>query len=52
MSLRLLGDVVLVVLAVRVLGQDGVALLRRAAAAGVRMGVSELHRGDHEDGQA
>ncbi|MCX4598382.1 hypothetical protein OG819_55595 [Streptomyces sp. NBC_01549] len=43
---------VLVVLAVRVLGRDAVALLRRAAAAGVRVGVSELRRSDHEDGQA
>ncbi|MFF4352443.1 hypothetical protein [Streptomyces sp. NPDC001530] len=40
------------VLAVRVLCRDPVALLRRAAAAGVRVGVSELRRGDHEDGQA
>ncbi|TRO56125.1 hypothetical protein [Streptomyces sp. IB201691-2A2] len=52
MSFQLLGDVVFVVLAVRVLGRDAVALLRRATAAGVRAGVSELRRGDHEDGQA
>ncbi|MGW0828622.1 hypothetical protein [Streptomyces sp. NPDC002845] len=52
MSFQLLGDVVLVVLAVRVLGRDVVVLLRRAAAAGVRVGVSELRRGDHEEGQA
>lgn len=39
-------------LAVRVLGRDLVVLLRRVAAAGVRVGVSELRRGGHEDGQA
>jgi len=39
-------------LAVRVLGRDVVALLRRAAAAGVRAGVSELRRSNDKDGQA
>lgn len=52
MSFQLLGDVVLAVLTVRVPGRDVVALLRRAAAAGVRAGVSELRRSDHEDRQA
>lgn len=50
-SFQLLDEVVLVVLAVRVLGRDVLALLRRAAAAGVRVGVSELRRGENEDGQ-
>ncbi|WAU82787.1 hypothetical protein O1Q96_25655 [Streptomyces sp. Qhu-G9] len=44
MPLQLVGDVVLAVVAGRVLGRD--VLVRRAAAAGVRLGVSELHRGD------
>ena len=34
------------------LGRDGVVLRRRVAAAGVRMGVSELRRSDREDEQA
>ncbi|MFC8194583.1 hypothetical protein ACFWBR_42595 [Streptomyces sp. NPDC060006] len=52
MPWQLVGDVVLAVVAVRVLGRDVLALVRRAAAAGVRLGVSELHRGDeHREGR-
>jgi UPF0716 family protein affecting phage T7 exclusion len=51
-SFQLLDEVVLGVLVVRVLGRDVLVLLRRAAAAGVRVGVSELRRGETEDGQA
>ncbi|UUU19334.1 hypothetical protein [Streptomyces sp. DSM 40750] len=48
MSFQLLDEVIL---AVRVLGGD-VVLPHGVAAAGVRVGVSELRRGDREDGQA
>ncbi|MFF3489690.1 hypothetical protein ACFYXC_41790 [Streptomyces sp. NPDC002701] len=52
MSLQLVGDVVLAVVAVRVLGRDVLALVRRAATATVRLGVSELHRGgEQRDGR-
>jgi hypothetical protein len=50
--LHLVGDVVLAVVAVRVLGRDVLTLARRAAAAGVRLGVSELRRGEQKDGRA
>ncbi|MEU3252346.1 hypothetical protein [Streptomyces sp. NPDC006997] len=43
---------ILLLLAVRVLGRDVVAILRRAAAAGVRLGISELRRGEQRDGRA
>ncbi|MEU7061480.1 hypothetical protein [Streptomyces sp. NPDC046197] len=52
MSFEQLDEVVLAGLAVRVLGRDAVALLRRAAAAEVRVGVSELRRGDGKDTEA
>ncbi|MFI1100419.1 hypothetical protein [Streptomyces sp. TLI_146] len=48
MTIDRVGDVVLAVLAVRVFGRDAALLLRRAAAAGVRTGVSELLRTDGE----
>jgi hypothetical protein len=44
----LVGDFVTAVLAVRVFGSDIRALLRRAAAMGVRAGLSELHRSRRE----
>lgn len=48
----LVDEVILLLLAVRVLGRDVVAILRRAAAAGVRLGISELRRGEQRDGRA
>jgi hypothetical protein len=48
-SLQLLGHVAVFTLTVRVFGSDVVRLLRRAAAAGVRVGVSELSRAEREE---
>lgn len=45
------GDVVMAAFALRVFGRDAALLLRRAAAAGVRAGVSEMQRGTHREGQ-
>ncbi|WP_165484713.1 hypothetical protein [Streptomyces kasugaensis] len=42
MKLHLVGDFLAAAVAVRVFGGDAVAILRRAAAAGVLMGLSEL----------
>ncbi len=40
----MVSDVTLASVAVRVFGRDGVLLLRKVAAAGVRAGISELRR--------
>ncbi|MER7787825.1 hypothetical protein [Streptomyces sp. NPDC097640] len=50
MNLQLIGDLATAALVMRVFGGDVMALLRRAAAAGVRVGISELHQG-HEEGK-
>ncbi|WP_208882023.1 hypothetical protein [Streptomyces armeniacus] len=42
-SHELARDLLIAAVSVRVLGRDALALLRRAAAAGVRVGVNELH---------
>lgn len=39
---ELVSDVILAALAVRVFGRDVIVLMRRAAVASVRLGVSEL----------
>ncbi|WP_326686892.1 MULTISPECIES: hypothetical protein [unclassified Streptomyces] len=44
-------DLVTAALALRVFGPPAVALLRRVVAAGVRVGVTELHRGAPGDGE-
>ncbi|MFF4256337.1 hypothetical protein ACFY1L_34555 [Streptomyces sp. NPDC001663] len=44
MTIDLAGDVLIAALALRVFGRDAVVLLRRMAAAGVRAGISEMHR--------
>lgn len=44
-----LRDLTMAALVARTFGRDALALLRRAAAAGVRAGVSEIHnRADRE----
>ncbi|MFE4540233.1 hypothetical protein ACFRKB_35070 [Streptomyces scopuliridis] len=48
MAFRLLEDLLLMALAIRVLGRDAIALLRSAAAVGVRVGADELRRTDCE----
>ncbi|MBB1252538.1 hypothetical protein H3146_04000 [Streptomyces sp. OF3] len=50
MTIEVVGDLVLAGLAIRVFGSDVKALLRRAAAAGVRIGVGELSR-SHAEGR-
>ncbi|MGX1854410.1 hypothetical protein OIU91_00275 [Streptomyces sp. NBC_01456] len=42
MKLHLIGDLLTAAVAARVFGRDALAVLRRAAAAGVLMGLSEL----------
>ncbi|MCX4662100.1 MULTISPECIES: hypothetical protein [Streptomyces] len=44
MSMRLAADVIMAAVAVRVLGRDTITLLRKAAAAGVKAGFSEISR--------
>ena len=44
-------DIVVAALGARVLGRDLAGLLRRAAAAGVRVGVHELRRTDQNKEQ-
>ncbi|MBU3865149.1 hypothetical protein KN815_14035 [Streptomyces sp. 4503] len=51
MNLQTVVNVVTAVLVARVFGSDAIALLRRAAAMGVRVGVSELRRSDREGGE-
>ncbi|MFD4130655.1 hypothetical protein ACFXKK_35295 [Streptomyces globisporus] len=51
MTTQLVGDLLILVLAARVFGADAVALLRRLAAAGVRVGVSEMTRHERGDGR-
>ncbi|MBH5335798.1 hypothetical protein IHE55_13735 [Streptomyces pactum] len=51
MNYELLGNLVTAALAVRVFGSDLLSLLRRVAAAGVRVGISELDR-DRRGGEA
>ncbi|GAA2307711.1 MULTISPECIES: hypothetical protein [Streptomyces] len=51
MNLQTVVNVVTAVLVARVFGSDAIALLRRAAAMGVRVGVSELHRNNQEGGE-
>ncbi|ADI10051.1 hypothetical protein SBI_06931 [Streptomyces bingchenggensis BCW-1] len=48
MNLQLIGDLVTAALVTRVFGSDVLALLRRVAAVGVRVGISELHQGHRE----
>ncbi|WP_327359499.1 hypothetical protein [Streptomyces sp. NBC_01304] len=48
---ELAGDVLIAALAIRVFGRDALRLLRRAAAAGVRVGVTELGRADRGEVQ-
>ncbi len=48
-SFRFVDDVLTVALTARVFGRDAAALLRRAAAAGVRMGVGELRRAERRE---
>ncbi|MFC0601813.1 hypothetical protein [Streptomyces palmae] len=50
MNSQLAANLVAAALAVRVFGSDLLALLRRAAAAGVRLGLSELHRNRRGEG--
>ncbi|GAA1730477.1 hypothetical protein GCM10009680_84200 [Streptomyces yatensis] len=50
-NLQTVVNVVTAVLVARVFGSDAIALLRRAAAMGVRVGVSELRRGDRAGGE-
>ncbi|NGO71855.1 hypothetical protein [Streptomyces boncukensis] len=51
-QLELLGrDLVMAALALRVFGPAAVSMLRRAVAAGVRVGVTELRRRTPEDGE-
>ncbi|MFC4495362.1 hypothetical protein ACFPA8_14595 [Streptomyces ovatisporus] len=49
-SYQLAQDLLLATVCIRVFGGDAVALLRRIAAAGVRLGVNELHRGARREG--
>ncbi|MFG2895215.1 hypothetical protein [Streptomyces sp. NPDC048248] len=42
MTLHLVGDLLTAAVSVRVFGHDALAVLRRLAAAGVAMGMSEL----------
>ncbi|MFP1629755.1 hypothetical protein ACLB9X_32385 [Streptomyces sp. 5K101] len=51
MTIDLAGDVVMAMLVLRVFGRDAVTLMRRAAAAGVRAGVSEMLRTGGKEGQ-
>ncbi|SCE56049.1 hypothetical protein GA0115261_107763, partial [Streptomyces sp. OspMP-M43] len=44
MTTQLAGDLIILALMARVFGADVLALLRRLAAAGVRVGVSEMSR--------
>ncbi|MGW7517821.1 hypothetical protein ACWGJ2_19760 [Streptomyces sp. NPDC054796] len=48
---QLVRDLAIGVLALRVFGPGAVALLRRLAAAGVRVGVSEMHRPTGKPGE-
>jgi hypothetical protein len=50
-TIDLAGELLLAALAVRVFGRDAALILRRAAATGVRIGVRELHRTGHREGQ-
>ena len=50
-TMELAGDVPIAMLAIRVFGRDATRLLRRAAAAGVRVGVSEMGRTDRNEVQ-
>lgn len=49
MTMELAGDVLIAMLAIRVFGRDVTRLLRRAAAAGVRVGVTEMGRIDRDE---
>lgn len=48
--LQLVDNAIIVVLAARVFGHDALVLLRRAAAAGVRVGMGELRRTTRGEG--
>ncbi|MCX2970091.1 hypothetical protein WDH52_19490 [Streptomyces sp. TRM70308] len=51
MNHELARDLALAVILLRVFGRDAIALLRRAAAAGVRAGVTQLHRERNGEGR-
>ncbi|MFS0698113.1 hypothetical protein [Streptomyces nitrosporeus] len=44
MTIHLVGDLLVLAVTLRVFGQDVLMMLRRLAAAGVRTGISEIHR--------
>ncbi|MFD6274484.1 hypothetical protein ACFWFI_02660 [Streptomyces sp. NPDC060209] len=48
MTMQLVGDLMMLAVAIRVFGQDALTLFRRLAAAGVRAGVSEMNRHPHD----
>ncbi|MCX4774833.1 hypothetical protein OG322_37140 [Streptomyces sp. NBC_01260] len=48
MTIHLVGDLMILAVTLRVFGKDTLTLLRHLAAAGVRVGVSEMSRRPHE----
>ncbi|MEU8891543.1 hypothetical protein [Streptomyces sp. NPDC048442] len=51
MTMEHVEEMVMAALVVRVFGRDVIVWSRRIAAAGVRAGISEMHRSDLERGQ-
>lgn len=49
-SFQLAKDLLAAAVCIRVFGGDAVTLMRRIAAAGVRAGIHELHRGSRPEG--
>ncbi|MFD0019819.1 hypothetical protein [Streptomyces sp. NPDC058382] len=48
MTIHLVGDLMILAVTIRVFGKDARTLLRHMAAAGVRIGVSEMSRRPHD----